>query len=254
MKPGLAVVFVVAAWSELCGCDMVVTGDGVGVASQRATGPFHAIDAKTSLDVEVTQGDTLSVVVTTDENLVQLISTEVVGDTLEIEQADNLRPGARSVVTIVVPALVAVDLNGSGAMIVNTFSSPVMHLGNAGSGPLTATIHADTLDVASSGSGSTTVDGDANMLALALGGSGSVDATRLPTHGAHVHHDGSGSASIVVSGDSQIEASGSGTVHAVLDNGGTILSVDGSGSIRWSGNAHVISETRSGSGTIVHEG
>jgi hypothetical protein len=236
----------------LAGCTGV-QGNGHSVVDDRTTGAFDAIEADTSLDVEVTFGETPSVTITTDGNLLPDITTEVVGGTLRIRDTVDIWPRTTSLVSIVVPTLHAVDADGSGAMSVTGFSAPTFHIGNHGSGHFTASLQAGALDVALDGSGGTTIAGDTDEVAITDDGSGSLDATALVARGAVVHLDGSGSATFASTGDTDITTTGSGSIHAQLDDGTTKLACDGSGSIRWRGNAKVVAEETTGSGSIVHE-
>ena len=60
-----AVGALVAGLIGLRGCVGGVPGDGHAKTEARATAPFTAVDADTSVDVVVTRGDTPSLVVTT---------------------------------------------------------------------------------------------------------------------------------------------------------------------------------------------
>ena len=217
----------------LSGC--ALTGDGKSISEARTLDAFNAIEADTSLDVVVTQGNVESVTVTTDSNLVGLVVTDVVGSTLRIRDTEAMNTSVPSVVTIVVPDLVAVDADGSGDIGVSGFSEPSMHLGNAGSGDLNASIHADALEVTLDGSGATTLEGDANALSLSLGGSGSLDGHAL-----------------IGRGGSALDLSGSGSMRAELDDGTASIALSGSGSIHWAGSSEVVSQVRTGTGSIVH--
>ena len=228
-------------------------GNGHSVVDDRSTGAFDAVEADTSLDVRITFGETPSVTITTDGNLLPDITTEVVGGTLRIHDTVDLWPRTPSVVTIVVSTLRAVDSGGAGATSVVGFTEPALHLGNHGSGHFSASVQANALDLALDGSGGTTIAGDTDAVTIDETGSGSLDATGLVARGAHVRLDGSGSAQITASGTTDLTTAGSGSIHAELDEGTTRLEVDGSGSIHWRGNAKVVAQETTGSGDIVHE-
>jgi len=230
-----------------------VQGNGHPVVDDRTTAAFDAIEADTSLDVEVTFGETPSVTITTDGNLLSDITTEVIGGTLRIHDTVDLWPRTPSRVSIVVSTLHAVDADGSGAMNVTGFSEPAFHLGNHGSGHFTASLRAGALDVAVDGSGGTTIAGDTDEVAITDDGSGSLDATALVARGAVVRLDGSGSATLASTGATDLTTTGSGSIHAELDDGTTKLLCAGSGSIRWRGDAKVVAQSSTGSGSIVHE-
>jgi len=236
----------------LTGC-MGVEGNGHPVVDDRTTGAFDAIEADTSLDVEVTFGETPSVTIMTDGNLLADITTDVVDGTLRIRNTVDISPRTPSLVKIVAPTLHAADADGSGAMRITGFTEPSFHLGNHGSGPVTASIQAGALDVVLDGSGGTTVAGDSDEVAIADDGSGSLDASALVARGAVVRLDGSGSATLASTGTTDLRTTGSGSIHAELDDGTTKLACEGSGSIRWRGNAKVVAQSATGSGSIVHE-
>jgi hypothetical protein len=228
-------------------------GNGHSVVDDRSTGGFDAIEADTSLDVRVTFGETPSVTVTTDGNLLADITTDVVNGTLRIRQTVDIDPRTPSVVAIVAPTLRAVDNDGSGSMNVDGFTSPAFHVGNHGSGHMTASIQAGAIDLAEDGSGGTTIIGDTDEIDIAQNGSGSLDATALTARGARLRVDGSGSATLVSKGATDLATSGSGSIHAQLDDGTTKLATEGSGSIFWRGNAQVVAQSSTGSGSIVHQ-
>ncbi len=77
-----------------------VQGDGRTVSETRTVPAFSSVEADTDIDVQVTRGDATAVVVTTDENLVPLITTRVVGSTLVVDQQGRSsripRPSSRS--------------------------------------------------------------------------------------------------------------------------------------------------------------
>jgi hypothetical protein len=236
----------------LCACVAEVTGDGHAKTEARATTPFHAVDAETSLDVVVTRGDTPSLVVTTDDNLVGEVVTEVVDGTLRITEREDLATRVPSVIQVTAPSLDSATNGGSGSMRLSGFSAATLAVRNSGSGELLASLQAQTLAVASTGSGAVTLEGDADHLQIDLDGSGWLDATKVVAHGADVELTGSGSLSLAVSGDSRLETTGSGSIDAHLDDGSAWLSATGSGSIRWTGSALLAGAHDTGSGEIVH--
>ena len=232
-------LFVACGVFALNGC-FAVQGNGHPVVDDRTTGSFDAVEADTSLDVEVTFGETPSVTITTDGNLLADIKTEVVSGTLRIRDTVDISPRTPSLVSIVVPTLRAADADGSGAMHVTGFSEPTFHLGNHGSGAVTASIQAGALDVVLDGSGGTTISGDTDEVAITDDASGSLDASALVARGAVVHLDGSGSATLASTGATDLTTTGSGSIHAELDDGTTKLLCAVSGSIRWRGDAKVV--------------
>ena len=66
-----------------------IKGSGDAVTEERDVGSFKRIESSGSADIFVTIGDELSVKVTLDDNLIDLIETKVRGKTLKIDSREN---------------------------------------------------------------------------------------------------------------------------------------------------------------------
>jgi Putative auto-transporter adhesin, head GIN domain len=93
-----------------------VTGSGKLVSRSFELTDFSRIDADNAAQVEMTRGDTFSVVVEVDDNVVSLLDVAVTGDTLHI----GLQNGSYNDVTlraqVTMPKLTGVTLDGASRL------------------------------------------------------------------------------------------------------------------------------------------
>ncbi len=209
MKPTTSMMMTVTMGLCAAGCAASgVQGDGHALSETRTVPTFSSVDTATAIDVQVTKGETVSVVVTTDDNLVGLITTRVEGSTLFVEQQGDIDPRTASLVTISVPDLGVAKLDGSGSMTLSGFSEGDMQLFAIGSGNVAASLEAETLEVTLSGSGGVMLSGSSSNLTVSAVGSASFDASKLVVRGASVDLGGSGNASSSSAARRRLESRG----------------------------------------------
>ncbi|MBD3867563.1 MAG: DUF2807 domain-containing protein [Acidobacteria bacterium] len=188
-----------------------VKGSGNLRIEERSVGDFHGVSLMGSPDVTITVGGPTSLSVEAEDNILPLLTTEVVNGILEIgsEKSFSTRKGIH--VTLTVPELRSVAVIGSGDIVAEGVSGDLFKAMVKGSGDIEVTGSVERVEVDVLGSG------DIKLFGL--------DA---------VH----GEATVKGSGDIDIQASGT------LE-----LSVLGSGDIRHRGSAEVHKEVH-GSGDI----
>jgi hypothetical protein len=218
----------------LTSCDPSVRGNGQPALETRPLEGFVDVDSKGDLDVRIEQGDTFAVAVHIDANLLPLVETRVVGETLQISSDSHLDTDlAGPHVTVRMPAVAGATLSGSGRITVSSVkeSHPV-RLRLAGSGNVDFDGTAPAVDVKLDGSGDVNLAGSTDHVALDLSGSGSIDAANLPAAAGSIHLSGSGNVRATINGAADVSLSGSGNVDLY---GAVTLqrsSKSGSGSIR----------------------
>ena len=153
-----------------------VTGSGVVTTEERTVSGFDAVALQSIGNVQISHGDTESITIKADENLLPYITTEVEDGTLEISTKPgyNINPSQTIVYEVTVKSLSAVTLSGFG------------------------NINADSLEGASmsarlTGSGDIRIDevlGDA--FTLDLTGFGDVELAKLEAPAADINLTGSG--------------------------------------------------------------
>ena len=192
------------------------------------------MSADGSLDVQVHQGDTTSVLVSVDSNLQRLVWTHVADGRLVIDVRDSIgHTVAGPHVVVTMPVLHAARTVGSGSLSAETFhQADAIDLSLDGSGDMVFAGEVPTLTAHLEGSGNMRLRGSATTVVLGLEGSGDLRATDLNVATADIQLRGSGSLAATVTGGSRVTLDGSGDVD--LFGGGAIewSSVSGSGALR----------------------
>ena len=192
-----------------------VQGSGKVVTQSRAVSGVSMISLSGSGQLFVEQGDTESLTVTTDDNLLQYISTQVHGNALDLGFNDpmtNVQPTNGIVFRLTVKKLEGLEISGSGQAEAKGVST-------------------DRLQVRISGSGGVAGQGTANDLDLRISGSGSFRGQEIKSQRATVGVSGSGDAVVSASETLKADVSGSGTVEYVGEPRVT-ENVSGSGAVR----------------------
>lgn len=190
-----------------------IRGSGDAVTEVRDVGSFKRIESKGSADIYVTIGKELSVRVTLDDNLIDLIETEVRGKTLRIDSRESYSTRLGCKIEITVPELERVYLRGSGDVLVER-------------------LDAEFFEFKLSGSGSLVAEGSTDELELRLSGSGEIDTRDLTAQEAYAVISGSGDIRVYAEESFDGRISGSGDITIYGDPSDFSKSVSGSGSIR----------------------
>lgn len=181
----------------LSGCGVVnlgvgqLQGSGNVTTEPREVGAFTAIDISGVGEVVITQGDTDSLTVETDDNLQAILLSEVRGDTLYLGMKPNvsLRNATRIAFTVTVKDLTQLTLSGAATVSARDLSG-------------------DQLTVDHSGVGTVTTVGTVMEQRVMLSGAGSYDGAALVSDQATI--DLSGVGNVVVNVRERLDATVSG--------------------------------------------
>ena len=189
------------------------TGSGVAATQARSLPPFTGLDLAGDTNVVVEVGGKQSVVVHADRNLLRRVTTQVRSGRLVIGTTPgNLAAKSPMFVTVSVPSLDAVRLQGAGNIAVTGIHS--------------------------------------RALTVALPGSGNIDVTGTTTK-LHVTLSGTGTAMLggLVARDATAALGGEGTIMLTATHSLTAR-LSGSGTVTYSGNPPHVTQRITGSGTI----
>jgi putative autotransporter adhesin-like protein len=132
-----------------------VVGSGVPVTQTREVAPFISVELAGSNNVVISAGEKQSVVVRADDNLVDSVTTEVQKGKLVIGNTESSFTTKTPMhVFVNVPSLDALALSGSGNVVARGIDAEDLAVLLSGSGTLTGSGSATTLDVTLVGSGS----------------------------------------------------------------------------------------------------
>jgi predicted small secreted protein len=219
MMPVSRVLLPLSLSSLLSACMLVsacnaISGSGKTVTEARPVPAFTAVALSGSGRVVIEQSGSESVTVTTDDNLLPHIRTEVRGNTLELGTKDpfaSLSPTKELLFTVHVKRLEALSVSGSGDAEATG-------------------INPDQLRVEISGSGAVLAQGSTDALNLAISGSGSYNGPQMASRRATATVTGSGNAIVAASETLTAAVTGSGSIQYIGDPKVT-QDISGSGSV-----------------------
>ena len=248
-----------------------VKGNKNVVTQERNVGSFSGIKLTCSADVFISQGKSESVTVKADENLVDLIKTEVIDDVLIIKIGKSIWNAKVLEVYVTVKNLDKILNSGSGDISSETrINGMDMYIRMSGSGDLDAEFDVKNLEIKMSGSGDTEISGVRGNLKLSVSGSGDFEAEELQLEECNIKLTGSGDIELKGSAvNLTINQSSSGDINAyglsagVVDikgygSGDMVVNVtdklkvhlNGSGDVTYRGNPDIVDVESNGSGEV----
>ena len=225
----LAVIVVLA----LMGC-AITKGSGKVVTESRIVSGLDSVVLEGSGELIITQGDTESLSVEAEDNLLPLITTDVSGGTLTIgfRRGEVVQATKPIVYRLNLSTLRGLTLSGSGSVRSDSLTADSLRVSLSGSGSITLQkVTATDLVVDLSGSGSIVTAGEAKQLDASLSGSGSYKAPDMKSSTAKVSISGSGSVTVWAQESLATDISGSGSV-AYYGKPAVTSTGSGSGSVK----------------------
>jgi hypothetical protein len=218
----------------------MVQGNGNVKKQSRDLGHFTGVSMSLPGNVELRIGNTESITIETDDNLLPLIETVIENGTLRIRTIKKNTGIETKVLKVVVQAkeIDRLSLGGSGSIDSDALKGGKVSIDLGGSGSINVKgIEADSVSVSLGGSGKFKTSGGAtNKLSLSIGGSGDVLAGDLKATDVSVSIGGSGQSTVWATNGLSVSIAGSGDVNYYGDPK-TSKSVVGSGGLRRLGGA-----------------
>jgi hypothetical protein len=166
-----------------------IKGSGNVKSEKRELSGFKSIDASGAFEVEITAQKDFSVEVEADDNLLELIKTEVSDGVLKIKSEKSINPKNPLKIRISAP-----DINGlelSGASKIN-----LVNLNN------------DSLKLDSSGASKITIEGTTKNFGVEMSGASKLDAENLKAENVSVDSSGASNATVYASNELKVDLSG----------------------------------------------
>ncbi|MBV9986578.1 MAG: DUF2807 domain-containing protein [Chitinophagaceae bacterium] len=214
-----------------------IEGNGKMTKETRPVSGYSAVSSSGAWDVMIAYGESNSIQVEGDENLLPYIETKVEGDKLVIRTTKrvNLRSRNRITVYVSMTRLAGVAVSGSGDIIgqgkFRFDGDSYFHV--SGSGNIKMNFdRVGSADVSISGSGGIRLSGATQSVKARISGSGNADCSELVADDASAHISGSGDVKL--------------NVNRSID-----ASISGSGNVSYRGAASDIKKHISGSGRLV---
>jgi hypothetical protein len=216
----------------LAGCGSIpITGSGSVVTQEEAITGFDKVDISYSFEANISQGDTFSVVIRADDNLVEYLQVIKEGDTLRIGLVPN-PPNIRSATLqaeVTMPELTGLDMRGASHVTIPGFkSAQALVVDASGSSHLQGDIQAGNVTFNLDGSSQAILSGSAQDVTIHASGSSEVDLSAFSVVDANVEAGGKSQVTVNVSGRLDVDASNAS--HVTYLGSPTLGKMDTSGS------------------------
>jgi hypothetical protein len=216
----------------------VIQGSGDIVKEDRDVSGFDRVEFSGFGRVLVTQGNQEFLTIEVDDNLLQYIDSDVVGDTLKIDFDDNIvpRPTDNTIIfELGVIDLSSIAISGAGSFEIDELKADELDVTMSGAGKIDIDeIEATELSVVVTGAGNVNISGTVEKQEIRIGGVGDFNALDLESQETTVNISGAGDADV--------------WAHDVLD-----INISGAGSVSYYGDPE-ISQSVSGLGSINSRG
>jgi hypothetical protein len=209
------------AWSFITfdGVPGFVRGSGHIVSENRQVADFNEVEINYPVELTVKQGQSVSVTVTADDNLLPQLETRVSGGTLIIDNSEGtaskrVSPTKPVRIDMTVKDLTRVDFPSAGTARINGLKTTNLNVSISGAGSVWLTdLNASSLEANLSGAGSISATGKADSLTSDISGVGSFHGDNLTSQTAHVTISGAGSATVWVKSSLNADISGTGSIR-----------------------------------------
>jgi hypothetical protein len=218
-----------------------IRGSGNVISESRQVQDFSAVEINYPVELTVKQGQTPSLTIEGEDNLLPQLDTRVSGSTLIIENSErNFSKRVNSTkpvrINLTVKDLRRVDFPSAGSLSADGLKTEDLRISISGAGTVTLTnLTAVTLDVNLSGAGNIRADGKADTLITDISGFGSFHGDNLASQNADVTISGAGNATVWAKDSLKADISGTGSVR-YYGSPSVNKSVSGVGSVSGLGN------------------
>lgn len=211
-----------------------IKGSGNLVTETRRITPIDAVELSGVGTLIIEQGNTDSLEVTADENILKYIRSDVEGDTLKLGVKDliNILPSRDITFHLTVKDLSSVETSGMGNIEIDSLNTSQLWLKISGTGKVTiSNLQAQTFDLEISGMGDARVAGKVDSQSIQISGTGNYRAEALSSREADIKISGTGHALVWVMDSLNLDLSGTGDLayygEPVLNT-----SISGAGTLR----------------------
>lgn len=196
----------------------VVRGSGNVITETRNVSGFDKLSLSGLGDVSISQGQTESLTIEAEDNIIPEIKTEVRDGTLHIgfkrDKPDTVIPTKAIRFNLAVKNLVEVRTSGAGNMQMPDLKTDrlAIHLSGAGSCKVER-LEAGSVSTNITGAGNVELAGKVTQQDVRLSGLGSYRAGDLASQSASISVSGAGSTTVWVTGSLNVTISGAGSVN-----------------------------------------
>jgi hypothetical protein len=186
-----------------------IKGNGEVVKQERKVEPFSGVDVGGAFKVFLTQGDAEKLVVEADANLLDVITTEVRGNTLTISTNEEINDPEALNIYITFKTLEEMEISGACKVTAeNTFKLTNLDLDCSGASDAELRFSVENLKMDCSGASKIELFGSAGSVSIDVSGASSLEAIELEAGTLEADVSGASNVKISVSRDLSAEVSG----------------------------------------------
>lgn len=218
MKKSAFLLIIVALLVNSCiidGWDNGISGNGHVEEESRDVSGFSGVHASTGIDVFISEGSGFDVKVEADENLLEVILTELNGNMLVIKtDRVNIRSAKSKKVYVTMPKLKELKISSAGdCKGMTPFNCDDLRVSISSAGDLKLDVEANRIDINISSSGDATLTGRTGVLEANLSSAGDLQAFDLIAETVSVDVSSAGDARVFASEEISMNASSAGNIY-----------------------------------------
>ncbi|MGD1889543.1 MAG: head GIN domain-containing protein [Cyclobacteriaceae bacterium] len=174
-----------------------VRGNGNVLTETRFIAPFSAIVITGSVDVYLSQDEEESITIEADENLLDVIATEIEGNTLRIYEKKNIRKAESRKVYVNFQEINSLIAKGATDVYSRSpLQAETLELGISGASDVTLEVYVDELICRVKGAADAYLSGEAGVMIAKVSGSCDLEAGRLVTQVCQIEASGASDAQV----------------------------------------------------------
>ena len=191
-----------------------VKGDGNVVKEERDISSFTSLDVSGAFKVYLYQGNTESLTVEADANLMQHIKTKVKGDKLEIYLDESIKNATKLNIYLTFEQLEMIDISGAVSLIgEDRMEFGELWLDGSGASEITLNMSVEVFKVDLSGASEVELTGEARTVNIDISGASEFNAFDFEIENCEVDVSGAAEAKLYVSQNLEVEVSGAASVR-----------------------------------------
>ncbi len=191
-----------------------IRGNGNLEKETRNISSFDAIDVSSAFEIYLTQGNSESLVIEADDNLLDLIITEVKSGTLKIYVKGNVRNVKDMKAFISFKMLDKIELSGACDLFgENTFKFNDIDIESSGASDMEMTFTADKVYLDLSGASEVEFVGSADVLTVDVSGAADIHAQEFEVRKCTIDASGASTIKVFATDELSVDASGASTVR-----------------------------------------
>ena len=192
-----------------------INGNGTVVTEQRTIGEdFNAVRGSSGLDVVITKGDENKILVEADENLHEVIETEVVNGTLKIGVKGNIGNSEKKTVYVTYVSINTVEASSGADVVVNSLMEVEnLTLDSSSGASITAEVFSKSLYAEASSGADLKITGRSASLKAKASSGADIDARELLALNCNADVSSGADIKVNVKNTLEVEATSGGDIH-----------------------------------------